>query len=143
MRRCYLVCYDIRDPKRWRQVFKVMKGHGEHWQYSVFFCVLKPIDQVRMQTQLEEAMNLKEDQTMIIDLGSDENRLFRFWVRSRGKLLFFPGAGSAYSGGAELTILNRGSKEGAPWPPSKSNWMHRKESRSAGTSGFTTATPSR
>lgn len=72
MRRCYLVCYDIRDPKRWRQVFKVMKGHGEHWQYSIFFCVLKPIDRVRMQTQLEEAMNLKEDQTMIIDLGSNE-----------------------------------------------------------------------
>jgi len=26
-----------------------MKGHGEHWQYSVFFCVLKEIDRVRMQ----------------------------------------------------------------------------------------------
>jgi CRISPR-associated protein Cas2 len=72
MRHCYLVCYDIRDPKRWRQVFKIMKGHGEHWQLSVFFCVLKSIDRVRMQTDLEEAMNLKEDQTMIIDLGSDE-----------------------------------------------------------------------
>lgn len=74
MRRCYLVCYDIRDPKRWRQVFKVMKGHGEHWQYSVFFCVLKSIDRVRMQTELEEAMDLTEDQTMIIDLGADEDR---------------------------------------------------------------------
>lgn len=72
MRRCYLVCYDIRDPKRWRKVFRTMKGHGEHWQYSVFFCVLKDIDRVRMQTELEEAMNLKADQTMIIDLGSDE-----------------------------------------------------------------------
>ncbi len=72
MRRCYLVCYDIRDPKRWRQVFKTMKGHGEHWQFSVFFCVLKDIDRVRMQTQLEEAMNLKEDQVMIIDLGPNE-----------------------------------------------------------------------
>jgi CRISPR-associated protein Cas2 len=50
-----------------------MKGHGEHWQYSVFFCVLKPIDHVRMQMQLEEAMNLKEDQTMIIVLGTDED----------------------------------------------------------------------
>ena len=72
MRRCYLVCYDIRDPKRWRQVFKTMKGHGEHWQLSVFCCVLKDIDRVRMQSQLEEAMNLKVDQTMIIDLGPDE-----------------------------------------------------------------------
>ena len=49
-----------------------MKGHGEHWQYSIFFCVLQPIDRVRLQTSLECAMNLKEDQTMIIDLGSDE-----------------------------------------------------------------------
>jgi CRISPR-associated protein Cas2 len=73
MRRCFLVCYDIRNPKRWRQIFKIMKGHGEHWQFSVFFCVLKPIDRVRLQSQLEEAMNLKEDQVMIIDLGSDED----------------------------------------------------------------------
>jgi CRISPR-associated protein Cas2 len=72
MRRSYLVSYDIRSPKRWRQVFKIMKGHGEHWQFSVFFCILKPIDRVRMQTQLESAMNLNEDQTMIIDLGPDE-----------------------------------------------------------------------
>jgi len=72
MRRCYLVCYDIRDPKRWRQVFKVMNGHGEHWQYSVFFCVLTDIDRVRMQGRLEEAMNLKEDQCVIVDLGPNE-----------------------------------------------------------------------
>ena len=72
MRRCYLVAYDIRDPKRWRQVFKIMKGHGEHWQYSVFFCVLRDIDRVRMQTHLEGAMNLKEDQALILDLGPDE-----------------------------------------------------------------------
>ncbi|HZL35134.1 MAG TPA: CRISPR-associated endonuclease Cas2 [Tepidisphaeraceae bacterium] len=72
MRRCYLVAYDIRSPKRWRQVFKIMKGHGEHWQYSVFFCVLKEIDRVRMQSGLEAQMNLKEDQCVIIDLGADE-----------------------------------------------------------------------
>jgi CRISPR-associated protein Cas2 len=73
MRRCYLVCYDIRDPKRLRRVFKVMKGYGEHWQYSVFFCVLKDIDRVRMQTDLETQMNLHDDQVLIIDLGSDES----------------------------------------------------------------------
>jgi CRISPR-associated protein Cas2 len=72
MRRCYLVCYDIGSPQRWRRVFKTMKGYGEHWQYSVFFCVLRDIDRVRMQTALEECMNLKEDQIMIIDLGPDE-----------------------------------------------------------------------
>lgn len=73
MRRCYLVCYDIREPKRLRRVHKVMKGFGESWQYSVFFCVLKAIDRVRMQTALEAEMNLKLDKTLILDLGEDEH----------------------------------------------------------------------
>ncbi len=72
MRRSYLVCYDIRSPKRWRRVFRLMKGYGEHWQYSVFFCTLKEIDRVRMQSALEEVLNLREDQALIIDLGADE-----------------------------------------------------------------------
>ena len=49
-----------------------MEGYGEPWQYSVFFCVLKNIDRVRMQSDLEDEMNLKEDQTMILDLGADQ-----------------------------------------------------------------------
>ncbi len=72
MRRCYLVCYDIRDPKRLRRVHKLIKGYGEHWQFSIFFCILKEIDRVRLQADLEEVMNLKEDQAMLIDLGTDE-----------------------------------------------------------------------
>lgn len=72
MRRCYLVCYDIRDPKRLRRIHKVVKGYGEAWQFSVFFCVLKDIDRVRLQNDLEEQMNLKEDQAMIVDLGPNE-----------------------------------------------------------------------
>ncbi|MGQ9506146.1 MAG: CRISPR-associated endonuclease Cas2 [Thermogutta sp.] len=75
MRRCYLVCYDIRDPKRLRHVHKVLKGYGEAWQFSVFFCVLKDIDRVRLQTDLEEQMNLKEDQAMILDLGPNEKEV--------------------------------------------------------------------
>jgi len=73
MRRCYVVCYDIRNPKRWRKVFRAMNGFGEHWQYSVFFCILREIDRVRMQVELEAAMNLKEDQAIIVDLGGDES----------------------------------------------------------------------
>jgi len=74
MRRCYLVCYDIRDPKRLRHVHKAMKGYGEPWQYSVFFCVLRDIDRVRMQSDLEKEMNLKEDQALILELGDDEGK---------------------------------------------------------------------
>lgn len=72
MRRAYLVCYDVRDPKRWRKVFRLMKGHGEHWQYSVFFCVLRDIDRVRLQTALDECLDLHEDQCLIMDLGPNE-----------------------------------------------------------------------
>jgi CRISPR-associated protein Cas2 len=73
MRRCYLVCYDIRDPKRLRRAHQTLKGYGEPWQYSVFFCVLKDIDRIRLQTDLEECLNLRDDQTLIIDLGPDED----------------------------------------------------------------------
>jgi CRISPR-associated protein Cas2 len=50
----------------------VLKGYGEAWQFSVFFCVLKDIDRVRLQTDLENEMNQKEDQAMILDLGPNE-----------------------------------------------------------------------
>jgi CRISPR-associated protein Cas2 len=72
MRHSYLICYDICDPKRLRQVFTICKGYGEHWQYSLFFCVLKPIDRVRLQTELEAVMNQHEDQVLLIDLGENE-----------------------------------------------------------------------
>jgi len=74
MRRCYLVVYDIHEPKRLRRVHRVCKGYGEPWQFSVFFCSLREIDRVRLQTDLECEMNLKEDQVMLIDLGADEDK---------------------------------------------------------------------
>lgn len=73
MRRCYLVCYDIREPKRLRRTHKLMKAYGEAWQYSVFYCTLKPIDRVRLENALREVVNLKEDQVLIVDLGSNED----------------------------------------------------------------------
>lgn len=73
MRKCYLVCYDIRNPKRLRDVHKLVKGYGEAWQYSVFFCILKDIDRVRLETELKEIMNLKEDRAFIVYLGQNES----------------------------------------------------------------------
>lgn len=72
MRRCYLVCYDIREPKRLRRIHKLLRGYGEAWQFSVFFCVLKDIDRVRLQANLEEQLNQREDQVLILDLGPNE-----------------------------------------------------------------------
>ncbi len=73
MRRCYLVCYDIRDDKRLRKVHKLMKAYGEGWQYSVFYCTLKAIDRVRLESALRDLVNLKEDQILIVDLGGNES----------------------------------------------------------------------
>lgn len=72
MRRCYLVCYDIRDPKRLRGVHRLLKGYGEAWQFSIFFCVIRGIDRVRLQADLAEMVNQSEDQAIILDLGTDE-----------------------------------------------------------------------
>jgi CRISPR-associated protein Cas2 len=32
----HLICYDIRDPKRWYRAHKILKGCGERLQYSIF-----------------------------------------------------------------------------------------------------------
>jgi CRISPR-associated protein Cas2 len=72
MRRCYLVCYDICDAKRLRRVHKLLKAYGEPWQYSVFYCTLRAIDRVRLESAAREILNLKEDQLLIVDLGANE-----------------------------------------------------------------------
>lgn len=82
MRRSYLVAYDIRDPKRLRRVHKLMKAYGEPWQYSVFHCVLKDIDRVRLENDLRDLINHREDQVLILDLGPDQAT-----VRDRAKTL--------------------------------------------------------
>lgn len=72
MNRCFLVCYDIRDPRRLNRVHRTMKGYGEPWQYSIFFCVLGPVARVRMERALTAEANLKEDSILILELGSEE-----------------------------------------------------------------------
>jgi len=92
MRRCYLVCYDIRNPKRLQKVHRIMKGYGEAWQFSVFFCTLKEIDIVRLESALEDEMNLKEDRVIIVDLGGNEDTV-RKSIKSIGQKLPEPASG--------------------------------------------------
>lgn len=70
--RCFLVCYDISDAKRWRAVYKIVRQYGERWQYSVFFCRLRSLDRVRMEIALKAAVDNVEDRVLICDLGPDE-----------------------------------------------------------------------
>lgn len=65
----YLVCYDITEPKRWRRIYKTMKGYGEWLQLSVFQCRLSRQNLLRMTDTLTGLMNATEDHLMIIDIG--------------------------------------------------------------------------
>jgi CRISPR-associated protein Cas2 len=70
--RYFLVCYDVADPKRWRQLFRVMKKYGEHWQYSVFFCRLRAIERTKLEIELRKILHEEHDRAFLCDLGPDE-----------------------------------------------------------------------
>ena len=69
MEHFYLVAYDISSNKRWRKVFKTMKGYGEWMQLSVFQCRLDKSNRFRMTDALSGIINHEEDHVLIIDIG--------------------------------------------------------------------------
>jgi CRISPR-associated protein Cas2 len=74
MRKSVLVCYDICDDKRLRKVFQVMRGYGDHLQYSIFECQLNATDLVRLRAELGGIIHHDEDQVLFVDLGPAEGR---------------------------------------------------------------------
>ena len=74
MRQAYVVTYDICDPKRLREVFRIMKGYGEHLQLSVFRCELDPRELVEVRGALAETIHHGEDQVLFIDMGPADGR---------------------------------------------------------------------
>jgi CRISPR-associated protein Cas2 len=81
--RLYVVAYDIREPKRWRRVFKTMHGYGEWLQLSVFQCRLSRRRQIEMVAALSELIHHKEDHVIVLDLGAADRVELR--VTSLGK----------------------------------------------------------
>lgn len=69
MTRRYVVTYDISDPKRLRLVFRIMKGAGEHVQLSVFRCDLSERQVEALLLDLQQVIQPREDQILVIDLG--------------------------------------------------------------------------
>lgn len=69
MERLYIVSYDIREQRRWRQVFRVMKGYGEWLQLSVFQCRLSKTRLLQLEQALAETIDQKEDHVLIVDIG--------------------------------------------------------------------------
>jgi CRISPR-associated protein Cas2 len=66
-RHWYLVCYDIRDQKRWAKTFKILKGRGEHLQYSIFRVRMNGTQRESLRWELAKVM-AKEDDLMMIRL---------------------------------------------------------------------------
>ncbi|BBD78910.1 CRISPR-associated endonuclease Cas2 [Aerosticca soli] len=65
----YIVTYDIADEKRWRAVFKIMKGYGEWLQLSVFQCRLSPRRHAELIELLTGAINHRQDHVLLMNLG--------------------------------------------------------------------------
>jgi CRISPR-associated protein Cas2 len=65
----YIVTYDIRDPKRWRRVFKVMNGYGEWVQLSVFQCRMSRTRHAELIALLDGIIHHTNDNVVMMDLG--------------------------------------------------------------------------
>ena len=65
----WIVTYDVGDQKRWRRVFRVMKGRGEWLQLSVFQCLLSRRGMVELRAALAEIVNHNQDHVLFLDLG--------------------------------------------------------------------------
>jgi CRISPR-associated protein Cas2 len=67
--RLYIVAYDITDQKRWRRVFRIMKGYGQWLQLSVFQCRLTARRRADMATRLDREIKRDDDHIVIVDVG--------------------------------------------------------------------------
>ncbi|MCA9200821.1 MAG: CRISPR-associated endonuclease Cas2 [Planctomycetales bacterium] len=74
MRQTYVICYDIRDDKRLRKVYKTMRNWGDHIQYSVFECQLSPSELIQCRSELSDIIHHHLDQVLFINLGPSEGR---------------------------------------------------------------------
>jgi len=81
--RLYLVTYDIGDQRRWRRVFRLMKGYGHWLQLSVFQCRLTARRRADMAAALEGLIEREDDHVLIVDVG-DADRV-ELEIESLGK----------------------------------------------------------
>lgn len=74
MRRRYLVSYDIREPRRLRDIHSAMKAFGYPLQYSVFICDLDEVEKISLRKEVGERMNQHADSVILVDLGDPAGR---------------------------------------------------------------------
>jgi CRISPR-associated protein Cas2 len=68
----WIVAYDVRDPRRWRRVYRAMKGRGDWLQLSIFQCRLSRRGMVELRAALAEIVKHDEDHVLFLDLGPAE-----------------------------------------------------------------------
>ena len=74
MRRVYLICYDVCDPKRLRKVHRTLRGAGDSMQYSVFRCQLTTEEKHDLMATLWEIINPGVDRLLFANLGPVDSR---------------------------------------------------------------------
>ena len=65
----YLVCYDIADPKRLRKVHRATEDRGDRIQYSVYQCMLTPLQLTSLRADLLDLIEPAVDQVLFVHLG--------------------------------------------------------------------------
>ena len=73
VRRRYIICYDITDPKRLYRTAKVCESYGYRIQFSVFESALDSMMLAKLCADLENIIHHDDDQILIIDLGRDDS----------------------------------------------------------------------
>lgn len=66
-KRWRLICYDIRDPARWRDVYRIVTGHGHRVQYSIYRARLDDQQVEQLRWELSRVMD-PTDALLIVDL---------------------------------------------------------------------------
>lgn len=61
----HLISYDVRDPKRLRQVAKKLESYGTRIQYSVFRCRLDNLTLEKLHWELNQIMDAEDDLLII------------------------------------------------------------------------------
>lgn len=81
--RLYIVTYDIADAKRWRRVYRLLRGYGRWLQLSVFQCRLTASRRATLAMRLEGLIDHRADHVVILDLGDADRVELR--IESLGK----------------------------------------------------------
>lgn len=83
----WVVCYDIVDDKRRREVVKIMESYGQRAQYSVFECDITDRQQMSLEGQLCEVINEQEDDVRFYPLNQGDIKRVRT-LGAKAKLNF-------------------------------------------------------